>query len=340
MNKQQRQQLLDELATLLGHERDGIVAEVQRAVEAHIASKSNAECLSLVLRDTDGTITRHLPLAASHEYATALIAFVRGKPLDDGILDSALTDSTAETVADVFSRLIGDKADAIAERLMPLVVSDARFASALSDAIMSAYQNPIPNLVKQKASEILSSKLSLYISHSIDTTTSMTIKSSLAKIAMGSVGAPVAAKIVTALVASLMVTLKPIIIKLLASAAFKAAVVSKLKAIVVGALLGAFVKIVGTKLGLTAAGAFIWVLIPLVLAWVAYEVAGFSAKLADKVSQSVAQDMRENFAETTRMISEELAERAIKEGIGLIAKNIIHEDAIVKIIEEAIADAD
>lgn len=327
------------LSSLLGEQRDAIVARVRRAVAAYIGGRKPRECLDLVLRDDDGDIVGRLPMAAEKRYAQALIAFVRRQSFEGRSLDSALTDPTAQVVADEFSAEVGTHADRISQVLVPLLISDARFAAALSTALLAAYSGPVPAMINRKIAATLTAKLSAVLSQTIDSTTAATLKASIANLAGTTVSSPVAAKIATVVVGSLTASLAPILVKLLSTAAFKTVIVAKLKAVIIGAMLGAFIKIVGVKLGLTTASAFAFVLIPIVLAWIAYEITHFPEKLADKVSTSVAADMASNFDGTAATLAENLVDRLITDGTSMLASHLLREREIVDFIEQCVRDA-
>jgi hypothetical protein len=191
-------------------------------------------------------------------------------------------------------------------------------------------------MVQGKVGSLLTSKLSAALAQTIDTSTSATIKASIAKVAAASVASPVAVKISASLLMSLGTVLKPIIIKLLASAAFKAAIAAKIKAIVVGSLFAAFAKIIGVKLGLTAGAAFVWILIPAVLGWLAYEYFQFPEKLAKSVSSSVAVAMGNGFQDTSRSIAESLVEGMLVGGGATLATQLIADEAIQELVKEAV----
>lgn len=331
--------IVSELASLIGEQRDQIVRNVRSAVALHIGSKSPQECLGLVLRDSRDAVVGRLPLAAEMRYAKALIAFVRKQSFEGRTLDSDLTDSTAQVVADAFSDGIGQNADEITRRLVPLIISDTRFAAALSAALLSAYSGPVPAIVQRKVLSILTAKLTAVLSQTLDSSTTTALKASLAKLAVATVASPIAVKITAAICVSLMATLKPILVKLLASTAFKAAVVAKLKTIIIGSLLGAFVKIIGVKLGLTAGSAFMVVLIPAVLVWIGYEVVHFPAKLATKVSEGVADDLSGNFAETNLTLADTLVEKIVVEGAATLARQLINDEVIAEFIRASVSEA-
>lgn len=339
MDEKARRELIDEITQIIGGQKAEISSGVSAAIRSHIAAKSPSECLKLILRNDSGDVMRTLPMAVEKDYAKALIAFVRGQTFEGRTIDSALTDSTSEVVADVFAAKIGERADAISDKLMPLLVSDQRFIDGVADALVASFSGTVPQHLKRKVVAALSGKLTAALNQSIDTTTTASIKASVIKVTAATVSSPLGIKIAAVLVKTLAVVLKPIILKLLASSAFKAAIMSKLKAVVIGAMLGAFFKIIGVKLGLSAGAVFLWVVIPIVLAWIAYEISSFPEKLADKVSEGVVNDIDANFAQTSASMAETLVERVIVEGAAMLARSLADDDLIGEIIDESIRDA-
>lgn len=334
-----RKRLNDEVAEILNGQRDVIIADVKAAVTKDISGKSPGNCLTLVQRSFDGEVVDTLPMAASKRYAAALFAFVRKSNFEGKNLDSALTDPTAQLVADIFMTRIGERADEIAKRLIPLLISNQRFVEGLSTAMLSSYSGTIPQHLQRKITSALTTKLTSALAQSVDATTAATVKASVAKAAAASVSSPIATKVSLAVLKSLSVALKPIIVKLLGSAALKAAIASKIKVVVFGAILGAFIKLIGIKLGLTAGTAYFIFLLPIIVAWIAYEVSHFPGKLAEKVAEGIAADLAGNFAETTQSLSDTIVERVLVDGTGLIAAQLLNDDALIELIQEISRDA-
>lgn len=339
MDESVRRALIDEIAGIIDGQRDEVASDVKLAVTRHISGKSPVECLTLVTRGSSGVVLETLPMALDKRYATALIAFVRKQPFEGESLDSALTDSTSEVVAEVFSERVGEKAEEISIRVMPILISDQRFILGLSESLAELYSGSIPSQLKSKVVSILSHKMTSSLAQTIDTSTTASIKASVLKVTAASVSSPVATKITLVLVKTMAVALKPIILKLMASAAFKALLISKLKAVIVGALLGGFIKIIGVKLGLTAGAAFMWILIPILLGWLAYEYLNFPEHLAAKVADSVAQDIEDNFSDTSRTMAVSLVERLVVDSSATVASKIINDDTIAALIGACIAEA-
>lgn len=334
----QRTAAIRDIADLIGDQRDDVASAIGASIRAHIGGKSPSECLGLVVRDRSGSIVQRLPMALDAEYGKALIAFVRGKEFEGRPLDSALTDSTSERVADVFAEKVGERAGEISDRLLPLLLSDQRFISAIASAMVEAWSGPIPQHLKGQVISALSGKLSTALTQTIDMTTTATIKASIGKTA-AAVSTPIGAKMALVLVTTMSVALKPIILKLLASTAFKAAIMTKLKAVIVGAMLGAFFKIIGVKLGLSAGAVFVWVILPLVLAWLAYEVSTFPEKLADKVSESVVAEVTSDFGTTSATMAESLVDSLLSQGAIMLADRLIDDEALAAALADCIAAA-
>lgn len=335
-----QKEAIEAIAALIAEEKDTVTGAIEEEIRAYIASREPKDCLELAKIDARGDVTEVLPMKLESRYASALIAFVRKTTFEGVSLDSGLTRPVSALAADVFSAKLGDHADRISEQIIPLLLSSDRFISALSASLVESLSSPIPKVVQSKVSALLTSKLSAALAQTIDAGTTAAIKASVAKVAAASIASPIAVKISASLAVSLTTAIKPIILKLLASASFKAAIATKVKAIVVGALLAAFAKILGVKLGLTAGAAFAWILIPAVLGWLAYEYVHFPEKLAKNVSTSVSESMRNGFQDTSRSIAQSLVEGILASGVATLASHLVGEEAIQELLRESIADAD
>ena len=335
----ERATAIEAISMIIAAEKDTIITSIRRGIDEYIKTKDPADCLELVKLDANGKVTEWLPMRARRRYASALIAFVRKERFEGVALDSGLTPPISNLVAEIFASKLGKEADNISKQIIPLLVSSDRFLSSLSTALMAAFSSPIPKMIQGKVGALLTSKLTTVLAQTIDTSSSATIKASIAKVAAASVASPIAVKISASLLVSLGTALKPIIVKLLASTAFKAAIAAKVKAIVVGALFAAFAKIIGVKLGLTAGAAFVWLLIPVVVAWLAYEYSKFPEKLAESVSSSVAETMDNGFRDTSRSIAESIIEGVLVSGGAALATHLIADEAIQQLLEESVRAA-
>ena len=125
--------------------------------------------------------------------------------------------------------------------------------------------------------------------------------------------------------------LQPIILKILASAAFKAAIASKIQAIIVTSVVGGLAQLLAAKLGLTMSTIFAWAFIPILLAWMAHEAWTFPQKLASKLADEITADLQKNFEKTSSVLSDKLANMLLVEGIALLTEQILSNDKVVSI---------
>jgi hypothetical protein len=292
-----------------------------------------------VKRDESGKVIGTLPMEMTMRYAKALIAFVREQDFEGKQLDSCLTDSTSDVVAEAFAAQLGNKADQISEVILRLMVSNERFLTALSQHLIALSGSPMTHQVRTQAASALLAKLGAVLTHALDTTAGAAIKASVVKFTAIAVTSPIAWKLTVSLVTTMGAALKPIILKLLASTAFKMAIMSKIKAIVVGSVLAAFMKLIGTKVAGLVGGSMMIIVLPLVLGWLAYEVVYFPEKLAEKVSDSVATDMAKDFHQTTQTIAESLVEGVLIQGAGLLARQLIADQAVFELVQVAVGEA-
>ena len=82
-----------------------------------------------------------------------------------------------------------------------------------------------------------------------------------------------------------------------------------------------------------------WVLIPVVLGWLAYEYFSFPGHLAEKVADSVAGDIQNNFSDTSNSMALSIVEKLIVDGASAVAAKIINEDIIASLIASSLEEA-
>ena len=333
--------IVDEINKLLKRDKAAAIKEISSAVHKKIATSSRTKCLTLVSVTDQGEVVRVLdPAPPTGDYLSALIAFCRKKNWSGRSLDSGLSAPVADTVAEVFSKRIEKKSDKIVEKIIPYLLNNNRFLNGLSDALWDSYRGAIPKHLQSKVTDALTVKLKAALSSQIDTQAATAIKAAAIQ-ATGSISTPLAAKISAVVIKTLSTKLGPIIVKVLSSAAFKAAVLAKIKALVGAAMIGALIKIVGTKLAAMGVGPFpvMWILLPLFAAWLAREAYILPEKLADKVSESIRTDLEQDFPDLTRTVAERITQYTMTKALGDITDQLINEDSVVKLMEEVVETA-
>lgn len=334
-----RQRLIAEAARVLVEQRAAIVGDVRAAVRAEIARQSLRQCLSLVALAPEGGKTEALPMEMDKRYASALIAFICKRPFEGRELDSVLTEPTAALVADVFTRKVAERSDELAEKLVPVLACSRKFIADVAEDVVGEYRATIPHTALAPVSSALGGKFASALMETIDSRTDESIRESILGISRGARNQPLAAQISLALIRNLSASLKPIVASLLGSAALKSAIAAKIKVLVLGAVLGAFVKLVGLKFGLTAGTTLLWIAIPVVLGWIAYEAANFPDHLADRVANGIATDLDRHFTDTSEAMAQALVEQIAADSAPMIARDLIRDPAITTLLDQAIAEA-
>lgn len=338
MQQNERDAVIARIAALIEGQKEALVPAVRLAIQHHIASQSVGACLTIVARDPKGQILETFaPTPPNGRYVKALTAFVLKRGFEGKALDSGLSDSTAEEVAAAFAGKLEVISDELTETMLPFLLRSEVFVASLSGALAAAYRGTIPHQMKSQLTSILTRKLKVALSQHVDTSSIAAVKMSIAKVVASSVASPLGAKMAAMVVHTLLTSLKPILIKLLASTALKAAILSKIKAIIIASFLGAFIKLLAVKLGISTGVAFAWVLLPALLAWLAYEAMHFPEKLAANVAGDVAKDLESGFQQTGISIAEAMVTLAITECAGVVAREVIRVGALDALVEDALA---
>jgi hypothetical protein len=335
-----RKAAVEAITQVIAGREETIIPKVEDAICAHIAEQDRLTCLTIVARSASGAVAETFaPRPPDLRYVQALTAFVMKKGFEGKTLDSALSDGTAAKVSEVFSSELATVSERISETLVPFLVRSEVFAAGLSDAIVLAYRGSIPAHLRQQVTTALTGKLKAVLAHQIDAAAIGSIKTGIGKVVGAAVATPVGVKLTALMLHTLATSLKPIIIKILASTALKAAIATKLKAIIIGSFLGAFVKFLAVKLGLSTAATFAWILLPIVIAWLAAEAYRFPGKLADSVSKAVATDMRAGFPQTSRSTAEMIVEMALTEAVAIVAREVVHDEEVSNLINEVMRES-
>ncbi len=332
-------ELVDALTVKLGENKQTFLSELRAELKSYIQGQGK-NCLTIVEHKSWGK--KSWELSASPDYVKRLIAFCREKDFDGNKLDSGLTEPIIERIADKFSGLYAQQEQHLAELLAHRVMTDKTMSAALVDGIVGTAAHSLTEGAKQKlaalllepikqsAAQIVQSSAGQAAAHTVISA----VKSSAAHMS-----APIAAKIAILLAQSLSTTLKVVLAKVLASAALKAAIAAAVKKFLVAAIVAAIVKLVAAKFGITALGAFVWVLIPLIAAYITYEVIVFPETLGEKVSEKVVSDLAGSFDQINRSAMETVVSEVFANGVGGLGAQIGKSEAMQQLIAELIKSA-
>ncbi len=338
MNDSERKKIVTKIKAIIEGREETIIPAVQDKIYNYISTKPIKTCLTIVARDKDKIVETFMP-PPDIRYVKALTAFVLKRDFEYKTLDSGLSEGTAQEVAQVFAADLGKVSDEMSDTIVPFLFRSEKFLDGIAAAIMTAYKGPIPVHLTSKVTAMLANKLKTVLTQHMDTVSVSAIKASIAKIAGASVSSPFAAKVVVLMVHTITTSMKPILIKILASTTLKTAILAKIKAVIIASFLGAFIKLLAVKIGLSTGAAFAWIILPLLLAWLAYEALHFPEKLAENVSRDVARDLREGFPQTSETIAMTIVEMAIAQATAILTRELVQEDHVAQVIQDILSEA-
>lgn len=325
-----RKELVEDLARKLGEKKPAFILDVRTSIAAYIKQQGKG-CLALV--EQKQYSRQRWELSADPGYVARLIAFCREKPYDGCPIDSALTKPVSDIVTEKFEKLYHESADEIASALMSFIVADKAMSKALTDALLDASKLG-SDFVRNRAAIALLEQLQ----HFMHTAAGQSITSFLGKTVAAAVSKPIGMQIAASLAKALSVHLKAVIAKMIASGALKSAVGAVIKKYITFVIGGAIVKAVAAKFGISAAAAFAWVLIPLIIAYLAYEAYVFPDHLAEKVSVKVAEELSEKFEQMNAEVLNPFVTQALDTFIAVITHSAAEDsklqDALAKFLSE------
>ncbi len=292
------------IASAIAERREALFTDVRSHVRQTLASMSPRE--TLTFRLMEGEIERRvIAPSASEDYVRSLIAFTRGKTYLDRTVDSAVTPRTMEAVSEAVLRFYASEA-----------ISGVIAQSIMDQIERSEVANHAARELTAENARWLKKELviatHLQGAHSIAGQAVDAAAGAVQQFFHTAVGAnilAVLAKVMSTAGGKLMVTkgLQLAVGKVMASAAAKTMIVSVIKKVGIGVLLK-------TVIGKAVVGAFaavglahvplVWILLPLIAAFLVYEYQSFPSKLADKVPAEVERVLLGEFDTLNRSVSE------------------------------------
>lgn len=294
---------INNIVNQLGDKKHQFLDRIKRKIIEHISNKTPSNCLTFVTRRSDDNrISSVYEPEASFTYAEVLIAFCREKSYGGKVLDSYLTDGIIDVVTKEFETFYSDNSDKIAEGISKIVIADRVLMTSMAATMINSFSGTIPDYLRSKVSTLLALKMQEIMKQKAANTITHTVSKTSSHLVSTTLSSPIAAKIGLIVVKFIMLNIKLITAKFLASAAFKAAIAGLVKKFVLAAIIGVIVKTIAAKFGISVGAAFAWVLIPLIAAYLYYEATHLPEHLADKVSEKISEKLSGDFKEMNKSI--------------------------------------
>lgn len=326
--------LIQQLVDLLGRQKSEFLSDVRWSINSYISNKTPKNCLTVVERSANGTIYKEWKPDADIDYFNALYAFCRGQMFRGRIMDSVLTDPIVQLAGEKFQKLYNNNIEQISELLLVAILKNNIIVNSLVDTIVkSLHLDNVSGYAKNKFAAILIEQIQQIITsssgHMIIDTAGSTIKAAIST--------PIIHSCATIIIKQLSLTLKYVIAKVLASAAFKTALVAIIKKFAATAIISVLVHIIGAKVIAVFGANIALIIIPLVIAYIYYKFQTLPETLGENVSQKVVENLDSNFTKINKNVAELLCNEVFGIAGSLIAKEVMKEKHIESVINEAAA---
>ncbi len=302
------------MADLVADITSGLQSLKPKAQEA-VARRARSAILDLKASEILTFVTpsgRRIAPEANPDYAKALIAFVREKPHDGYYLDSAATPKITAATEDALSTFLGSEEaiSAMTARLSAGASANLATKEIIQDEAKWIGKEILDTTgvsAKGEFATQLATATADQASALLQTSAGKAIVAGISKAVATSAGKVLITKLVVAaagkVAASTMLkTLIATIVKKIGVAVLTKAVLIKLVLVAVPALAAVHIPV-------------FWIVAPLVIAFVAYEMGHLPQKLADKLPPEISSKIGDHWDEISRQVAEAVMVEAAKRAV-------------------------
>jgi len=310
-----------EIVSLLGNKKRPFLDDIESSINRYI-SKQGAECVCIIERYSSGSgVYKRWPIAASMDYVTVAKRFCYGQKYNGHELDSALTDPVVGIVTEKFEKFYASQSEDISKAVLSIILEDKVFSKSFIRTIIdSTSAHYVRDYIKDQAVDTLLNQMHLTLAHS----TAHIAASTVAKTVAG------------VLIKVILLNFKAIVIKVLGTAAIKLLITVAVKKFIVVAIVTMVSKFLLAKLGAVFAAHIAFFILPIIAAFIAYEVVTFPEHLGKKVSEQVRYDLDDNFSEINTSIIEKIVEEMISAEAEKLGSAIANSKEIQEAIDKLI----
>lgn len=321
-----------EIVKILGGKKRSFLDSVENSINSHISHRSWQDCLTIVLRNDDGCVcSTWYPSEIADGYTPRFIAFLRKKKYKGYAVDSVLTDDVVNLVADKFSSFYKENSDCISKPLLDQLLKDHVFVEQLSKQVIEISNGALPSAIKSQMASAIIHHLENSMNVNIAQSCRHIIAASTTQIVAFATALPISKAMIAVMAKSMGIYMKTIIAKVLASTAMKTMMMTAVKKIVAAKIIATMVTLVGAHLG---GMSIAWVVIPLLAAFIAYEVAHLPEKMGEKVSEAVRAELYGEFDNINTNIAQQIVSSFSMSVLSSLASDIANNDEIKEMLKQ------
>ena len=314
---------------------------VENRVHSLIANgTSRRDCVAIIEIRKNGTRTR-IGMSDPKDYSRRFVVLLKagkqsGLPEYKGAkLDSYLTEPILDRVTQVWTEHYQANSALIADGMVAKLQDDPRILKELMTQIAAALRStgsPLTEHMYRAVYHILTQEVSSHVSQHSMAEVSQHVATTLSSSAGQHVVASVSASLVTALAH----VLGKLLLKHIGTAAFKTAVVGFVKKMIIKSVVtGVFTSIAASAGVATTGSLLLWIVVPVIAAFAAYEIHEFPRKLAGKVAPQVRAGVGGEFRASNESALQAIFQQAVVGNLTQIAGIVAADSDFVQTVEEA-----
>ena len=243
------------------------------------------------------------------KFAEVLIKFIRRKRHGGHDLDSALTEPILKIIEEKYVELYNFHGEEISSEFLDMLKNDSILLNSFVERLVDKFSGKISKEARAGVVRLLVEQ----IHGSATSNPGHIVGNHISHFTSTAVGTQIASVAAQVLLKAIAMNMGHIIATFLASAAFKKVVMVLLHKLVVGVISAAVLHFLAANIGSAiGAGAFMWVIIPIVIGIVIEQIADFPKKLGNEVSKSVKGHLASNFGQTNKSILEKTFDEIFK----------------------------
>lgn len=334
---------LTALVEKLHDKKHKLLGELSISVKKHIAAKKTEDCLIVVTKPINNRTASEVKWYW-HDglpFVQRLICFLQQKNFStDGTtytVDSVLTEEVATIVSRSFSNFYQSESELISKYAVAHILENQKIARALVESLVnnSKIARYASNRVKHQMMDVLlngllsqKEQIQSQIGHSIVMGTSK----ATAAIVSSKLATSIGTAATTAMGKVMVKHISIYIIKSIGVVTTKVMSVPVIKALVMkfatAAIVGALVKFIAVKAGISIGAAVAIVLLPILFRILAHEWDSFPDKLGKSIASSICGEIDDNFAETNKEALSNIFQQLLEEQVEAIGKHLAGNEEI------------
>lgn len=299
---------MDEVLSILNKRKEAFLNCVESDVRNYIES-TGKQCIAVVEKAPNGgailkTWQVHLDDDLG-DFCKVLYKFVRKQQYNGHDLDSALTEPISNLVETAYQEFYKSESEAISSGMLVMLAADELKLVSFVDRITDIALEQFSNQVKKQVVHLVVHQ----VKESVNQGTLHSVGHHIGHLAATTAGTQVAVIVAHLLLKLLAANIGHAVAKLLASSFLKKVLAILIKKFVLAAVTTAVLQFLAAHVGVAVGGSTImWIVMPLLIGYIGYQIATFPKKLGEKVSKNIREELESKFESTNKTVLEKIFE--------------------------------